>query len=218
MSSRIFGTLLILGALVGCYFVYQDYWTKEFKERNPWFTRLAPLIKPHTLAARKSSEGGVASDASFIMIIQMAWQAGEDGYSPKEAVRGGAVQAGASPDEADAIAAAIDENLQFAKKMEVFSDLKNPVSMERGEPPIATAKDWVDEPLVVGHHLPVVLAPEMAHALPNLRLLPRIVRDMLADRIGREEMVLAKKWLQLKLLAPESMGRLLEKAQEEATF
>ena len=218
MSSRFFGTILIIGALVGCYFVYQDYWAKEFKDRNPWITRLAPLIKPHLHNAGDAKESGMASDASFMMILQMAWQAGEDGYSPRSAVQGAALQAGAPAAEADAIADAVNDNLLFAKKMEVFSDLKNPVNMERGESPVAVAKDWVDEPLVVGHRLPVSLAPELAHALPNLRLMPRFARDMATDQIGKDEMILAKRWVQLKFLRPESMARLLEKAKEERSF
>ena len=218
MSSRFFGTLLITGALIGCYFLYQDYWAKEFKDRNPWIARLTPLIKPHLLNSGESKDWGMASDASFMMILQMAWQAGEDGYSPQAAVRGAAIQAGAPTGEADAIANAVSENLQFANKMEVFSDLKNPINMERGEAPIAVAKDWADEPLVVGHRLPVALAPELAHALPNLRLMPSFARNMVTDQIGKDEVILAKRWLQLKFLRPESMGRLLEKVKEVQSF
>jgi hypothetical protein len=215
---KIFGTLLIIGALFGCYFVYQDYWKEEWKARNPWVKRMAPLIGPHTHKAKSSPEGGVASEASYIMILHMAMQAGEDGYNAIEAIKTAAIEAGASPGEADQISTSIWENLQLAKKMDVFTDLKNPIAMERGEPPLAQTADWKNEPLVVGNIISPILAPELAYSLPNMRLVPKVVRDMADDRVNKSTLEYAKKWLITKLITPESFARVTQKASESLDF
>jgi|688.fasta_scaffold194822_2 hypothetical protein len=215
---KILGTLLIIGALFGCYFVYQDYWKEEWKARNPWVKRMAPLIRPHTLKATPSPTGGVASEASYIMIIYMAMQASEDGYNATEAIHSAAIEAGASPSEADLITLSIWGNVQFAKKMDVFTDPKNPIFMERGEPPLAHSAEWESEPLVVGNIISPVLAPELVHALPNMRLVPKVVRDMADDRVDKSALDQAKKWLIAKLITAESYARVTEMASKPLDF
>ena len=152
------------------------------------------------------------------MIIYMAMQASEDGYNATEAIHSAAIEAGASPSEADLITLSIWGNVQFAKKMDVFTDPKNPIFMERGEPPLAHSAEWESEPLVVGNIISPVLAPELVHALPNMRLVPKVVRDMADDRVDKSALDQAKKWLIAKLITAESYARVTEMASKPLDF
>lgn len=205
MIRNLIGALLVLGAIYGGYTLYLEKANSERLANNPWATRLAPLVRLHT--ARQMHEGGeAASHASFFTILYLAWQAQESGYNDMETLKRAAASAGAGASEAARIAAAVHDNISFAKSMDVFSDPSNPIRLERGDPPIAHSKGWEDEVLVVGHLLSPLLAPEAAFALPNLRLMPEAVRDMrTTERASKATVELARKWASDKIIFPETV-------------
>ena len=213
MIQKILVALLILGAFYGCYELYLDYAAKEHLARNPWVVRMTPLIKMHTV---KQMQGGdeTSSEASYLTIVYLAWQAAEGGYSSLDTIKRAAVAAGAEPNEAARIGAAVHENMTFAKTMGVFSDAANAVGMERGESPVIHAKGWEDERLVVGYILSPLLAPEAAFAIPNLRLMPESVRDMSSDRVTSATVETARKWLTDKIIYPDSYKAISRMAKE----
>lgn len=215
MNQKILGTLLILGALYGGYELFSQYAAAERHEKNPWVLRMTPLIKMHTAKQIQSGKES-ASDASFITLLYLAWQAEESGYNEMETIKRAATAAGALPSEAVRIATAVHENVMFAKSWDVFSDASNAVRMERGETPVMQAKGWEDEPLVVGHQLSPLLAPEAAFAIPNLRLMPESVREMSSDRVSNALVDLARRWATDKIIFPESYDTISKMAKERA--
>ncbi len=215
MIQKVFATLLIAAALFGCYQLYLEYATSQRLARNPWLARMTPLIRLHTAKEVKGG-GEKASESSYLRLLYLAWQASEDGYSALDTAKRAAAAAGAEQSEAARIGAAIHENVQIAKSMGVFDDVGNAVGMERGEPPTAHAKGWEDERLVVGYNLSPVLAPEAAFAIPNLRLMPESVRDMLTDRATSATVELARKWVVDKIIYPESYRAIATQAEANA--
>lgn len=206
--------LLILGALYGGYKIYSERAAAERLARNPWSARMTPLIRAHT-SKQILAGSGASGDAGYYTILYLAWQAAESGYSDLESVKRAATAAGADSGEATRIAAAVHENVMFAKSMGVFTDPNNPIRMERGEPPVSHAEGWEDELLVTGHLLSPLLAPEAAYALPNLRLMPEVVRDMATARVTKATADLARKWAADKIISPETAKAISELLAEQ---
>lgn len=213
MIKNVLVTLLLLGALYGCYELFLEHQAAQHASNNPWVSRMTPFIKMHT-TKQVASGNESASEASYLTLLFLGWQAAEDGYSTLDTVKRAAAAAGADQSEAARIGAAIHENVQFAKSMGVFTDASNGVKMERGEPPVAHAKGWEDELLVVGWNLSPVLAPEAMFAIPNLRLMPQAVRDMTAEKYNAATTELARKWLTDQIIYPDSYRAIAKKAQE----
>lgn len=213
MIKNLLITVLMLAALYGCYEMFLEKQAERRLANNPWVSRMTPFIKMHTT---KQVAGGneTASEGSYLTLLFLGWQAGESGYSMLDTVKRAAAAAGADQSEAARIGAAIHENIQFAKSMGVFGDPSNGVKMERGEQPIAHAKGWEDELLVVGWNLSPTLAPEAMFAIPNLRLMPQAVRDMTAEKYNAATTELARKWLTDKIIYPDSYRAIAQRAQE----
>jgi hypothetical protein len=72
--------------------------------------------------------------------------------------------------------------------------------------------------LVVGNIISPVLAPELVHALPNMRLVPKVVRDMADERVNKSTLELAKKWVIAKIITAESYARVAEMASKPLDF
>lgn len=207
MIQKTLATLLILAALYGSYELMVEHQTKTRQAKNPWVARLTPLIKLHTAKQVQSEK---ASEASYLAIIYHAWDATENGYSSLDTVKQAAAAAGAETAEAARIGAAVHENIQIAKSMGVFSNAANAMKMERGEPPVAYAKGWEDERLVMANILSPVLAPEAGLAIPNLRLVPESIRNMTTERINTTTTELARKWSNDKIIYPETYRTIVE--------
>lgn len=211
MIQKTLATLLILAALYGSYELIVEHQAKVRQSKNPWVTRLAPLIKLHTAKQVQSEK---ASEASYLAIIYHAWDATENGYSSLDTVKQAAAAAGAESAEAARIGAAIHENVQIAKSMGVFSNAANAMKMERGEPPVIYLKGWEDERLVMSNILSPLLAPEAGFALPNLRLVPESIRDMTTERVNAATVELARKWSNDKIIYPETYRAILERTKQ----
>lgn len=215
MIRNLIGTLLVILALYGGYTMYIEHANSERLANNPWATRMAPLIRLHSV--RQMHEGGdAASEASFLTILYLAWQAAESGYSDLETVKRAAASAGADSSEAARIAASVHDSVLFAKSMDVFTDPSNPIRLERGEPPIAHSKGWEDELLVVGHVLSPLLAPEASYAIPNLRLMPEAVRAMTSVRASKATAELARKWATDKIIFPETARAISDLVEQKS--
>lgn len=216
MFQKIFGTLLIGGALIGIYFIYQDYWAGEHRARNVWTGRLEPLLRPHTIKHLRAGGAAEVNDASFYSILYLAAQADEHEYDVFDTVKSAAIAAGASPSEAQRIAGAVQDNIQFLRSMNALKDPANLVRLEQGQAPLAGLKGWEDEPLVVSHRLSPVLAPEAANAIPNLHLVPESVRNMASERVNDQVAELARKWLSDEIIYPDTYHAISEQAKQNA--
>ncbi len=202
--GKIIGTIIMLGALAGIFFTAQEYWQKRHGGKNPFVDTLTPLIRLHVAKKVGSEEGSSASEASFMTILYYAHRAAAEGHDLISTVKSAASAAGAGKSEAARMATSINENVTLAKKMGVFGQANNEVAMERGDSPVATAKGWEDERMVIGHTLSPVLAPEAAYAIPNLIIMPECIRDMQTERVTTATTELARKWLVDQIIFPAS--------------
>lgn len=214
--GKLLGFLIIAGGIAGLFFVYQDYAAKEKANRNTWEKTMALGLRLHTAASVRAAgeDGTVAGEGSFLRILYQAHRAEQDGYSVLDTVKKAAVAAGATSAEAAYIANSVVENLRVAREMGALSDPSNVLNMERGEPPVAKAKGWEDEKLVMGHRISPLLVPEAAYAIPNLVLVPESVRDMQDDTVTPATVDLVRKWLVEKMVGPDSAQLVIDKSKE----
>ncbi len=203
---RILHILIVLGGFFGAFMVYKDYAKQEKKRRNIHAEQvrllIADTVKSGTL---KGDEDFTRTpEAPLFRCLALLRQSEEDGYSPSDTALTASTGTGVRSGAAKVMADRINENYALAKKLGVFDELSNVLRMERGLAPIAHAKGWEDQQLTVSHILSPVVAPEAAHSLANLVLVPEIIRDMQSDDIGAFSFELSKKWLVDGLIAPET--------------
>ncbi|MBX7210938.1 MAG: hypothetical protein K1X78_21715 [Verrucomicrobiaceae bacterium] len=217
MIQKILATVLIVAALYGSYVLFMEHQERQRQSRNPWVARMAPLIKLHLGPGSGAgvADGAKAGESTYLAIVYQAWEAAENGYNATDTVKQAAAAAGADAGEVGRIGSSVHENMQFAKSMGVFSSPPNAMKMERGEPPVITAKGWEDEPLVVTNILSPVLAPEAAFAIPNLRLVPESVRNITTERVNAATVELARKFLNERVIYPETRRAIEDKARQQ---
>ena len=209
--SRFIGFLIILAGMAGCYFVYQDYAEKQKDKHNHWADDIRALIHEHASEARLDGkeEAWFASNSSFFRIIGLMHEAEHHKYSVAETVKLATSGAGMTPGVAKMVADLLIENHRIAQQLGVYDDLQNMLRMERGEAPVSAAKGWEDEPLAVGYLLSPLVAPEAARSLVNLVLMPKSMRDMQTDDLVGFTPDMSKKWLNERIITPDTHQAIL---------
>ena len=211
--SRFFGFLIILGGLVGAFFVYQDYAAKTKERRNVSAEEIRRIIASSLkLDVSEDSESPwFANEGALYRILGHLHTADKSNYSITDTLRSAVSGSGARTGEAKLMVEMLENNYEIAKKLDVFDDLSNVLKMEDGRAPIAKSKGWEDELLGVGHVLSPVLAPEASTSLANLVLMPSVARDMQTDDLNGFGYEHAKKWLSEQIITPESMQVIVER-------
>ncbi len=205
--GRFLGFLIIVGGLVGGFFVYKDYAAKVREKRNSSADEIRRVIAasqdPDELAGQE--DPWFANEGAVYRILGLLHKAETSNYNIGVTLNSAVSGSGARVGEGKLIIEMLQNNYTTAKKLGVFDDLSNLLKLEQGRPPTAKAKGWEDETLVVGHVLTPVLAPEAASSLANLVLMPASARDMQNDDLGSFSFEMAKKWLTEQIITPESM-------------
>jgi hypothetical protein len=214
--GRILTTILMIAAVFAIYKLFTDYKAGLHQENNAWLAKMKPLIKEHISHGATIADSKGMGEGTFLRLIYMALSAERDGYSLEETVKEAARGAGVSTTEAAYISQAITESVAIGKRMNALNEPQNLLALERGEPPVAHAAGWEDEKLVVGNIIPPSLAPEAANALPNMQLVPESVREIQGDHITAVQVDTARQWLLQKIISPESMNAIKERAAESA--
>lgn len=213
MIGKILSFIVIIGGLVGVYFIYQEQWGKVRESRNPWVEQITPLLRLHSQKNTEPLDESVV-EANFLRLLHKTWLAAEENYGAGETLRKAAVAAGLSEGDSGKIAAVVQENLQIARAFDVFTDPNNEIELARGSPPLIRSKGWEDEKLVMGRLISPLLAPEAAYKLANLRLMPESARDLQSDRITGHIVELAKKWQTDGTIQQQSYKDIMDKAKD----
>lgn len=210
--KRIIEVLVLLGGLVGAYFIYLDYAAKHKEKNNHWADDVGRLIREQRSGSTMDAPDGrwFADDGTFYRILGLIHDGERHKYSAGDTVKNGVSGSGLRPGEAKMAADMLLENHRIAKQMGVFDDLTNMLRLERGESPICQAKGWEDEPLAVGRMLSPLVAPEASLSLANLVLMPKTMRDLQSNDLQGFTPELAKKWLAERIITPESHQAIME--------
>ena len=198
------------------HYAVRQYEKEAEAKRSHWPRQIAKFMEnhvaKHSVAALSADEGV----ATFYQILYQSHTAKEEVTDLGATLREAATIAGATANEASAIAASIEQNLATARQLGVFEDITNLLRLERGEPPIATASGWADEPLAVGHLIPPAHVPSLLRSLPNMVLEPQIVRDFQSDEITPEMLPTVRQFQGNRLIAPEMAAALSAMANAPA--
>jgi hypothetical protein len=215
--SRIFSFLIIVGGLVGCYFLYQDYAAKTKEKRNTASEEIARLIdiQCRQEVTTEAEDASFVSQGNLFRIMAYLRHAEENNYSVADTLRKAVEATSARPGEGRMIAEMLSENYRVLKQLDVFYELGNLLKMERGRPPVAKAAEWEDEEVVVGYVLSPLHAPEASYSLVNLLLLPESVRNMQTDALVNFGPEIAKKWLVERIISPDSHQLILDQLMDK---
>ncbi len=211
--GKFLGFLILLGGCLGAYFLFQEFNVKQKESRNRWVSTLQPLLKMHIKDEdmAETEDPAYSAEGSFFRILAMLNEAERGGYAAASTLAGALSSTGAPKGEQKLIEMQTLANYDMAKKLGVFADPKNGLRMENGQPPVATAPGWDDEPLAVGHLLSPMLAPESAKALQNLALMPVSVFNMQNGDLNGFGYDSAIKWVKEKLITNASYQAIKEK-------
>jgi hypothetical protein len=209
--------LLLVGVGIGVVKIFEDYKARQKAERNLWPERLAGPLRLHTAQSilNGESRGG---QSSFLQLLYMTYQVEQDGYPLLDTLMRGASLAGAGAPEAPLIAAALLDNMQRARNLGAFQNPANLITMERGNPPLATAPGWEDERLTLGYKISPLLGAELKTSLPNMVLMPESIRNMQTDLTPPEAQALAAQWLGARIISPETANAIRNKIEADSNL
>lgn len=205
--GKIVSFLIILGGFLGGYMLFQDY-AKGVKVRNNhWGEDLRGVVKAYSsdALAAVNDAPGVSDAVSYYRMLGVMNAAERHGYSVGDTVRTGFSGCGLPPGQAKMAIDLVLENYNIAKRLGVFDSPQNVLRLERGEAPLCAAKGWDDEPLVLGHLLSPVLAPEAAFSLVNVVLMPKCARDTQNEEPTGFTPEMARKWAAEHVITPDSL-------------
>jgi hypothetical protein len=211
--GKFIGLIIIVLGLFGSYRLFQEFTATQKAKSNRWISKLQPLIKVHLKEEDQENieDPTYSAEGNFFRILAMMNEAERGGYSAGGTLAAAISGSGAPKGEAKMIEQQTLENYELAKKLDVFKDPKNGMRMEQGQPPIAGAPGWDDEPLVVGHILTPLVAPEAAKALTNLMLMPLSVRNMENGDLSGFTREMAMKWGREHLITAATAAAVAEK-------
>lgn len=210
--GRLLSILIVIGGLVGAYFVYRDYSEKTKEKRNSAAIEISKLIEFQCRNDHPSNmeDAWLSSESNVFRILALVKQAEDNGYSPGVTLAAAASESSARPGEARMISDMLTENYRILKQLKVFDELGNILKMENGSAPTAKAAEWEGEKVMVGHMLSPLFAPEAACSLANLMVMPESARNMQMDNLAGFTPELSKKWLVERLITPESHELIVE--------
>ncbi|MBL9113674.1 MAG: hypothetical protein JNJ83_01610 [Verrucomicrobiaceae bacterium] len=205
--GKLISFLIILGGLVGAYFVITEHFADHRVKGNPWIAQINEQVS-------KSKQGDLSSvsvdeaGGRLWRVLSLMHEAERGKYSLADTVN--AAVGGVKPGEAKMIVEALLENFDTAKTFGIFDEPKNLLLMDQGLAPIATSKGWEDEKMGVGHRVSPLLAPEVAGSLANLLVMPEVFRNTLSLKPVGFTIDTVRKWSNEKLIVPESAQAIAE--------
>ena len=194
------------------HYAVRRYEKEAEEKRSHWPRQIAQYLETHIASHAAPALSGDEGDATFFQILYQAHSAKEEVIDIAVTLKEAATLAGATANEAVAIATSIEQNLASARQLGVFEDINNLLRMERGEAPIAKASGWDGEPLAIGHLIPPVHVPSLVRSIPNMILEPQIVRDFQGDDITPEIVPVIRQFQGNRLITPETAAALISMA------
>lgn len=201
IMGKLISFLILLGGLVGAYFVITDHFADKRIKGNPWIAQ----INEQVTKSKQGDIGTVSVDEAggrLWRVLSLMHEAERVKYSLVDTVNG--AMGGVKSGEAKMIVDALLENFEAAKNFGIFDEPKNLLLMDQGLPPSATSRGWEDEKMAIGHRISPVLAPEAAASFANLLVMPEAFRDTQALKPVGFTIDTIRKWSNEKLIEPES--------------
>jgi hypothetical protein len=200
---RFLFVLLVVIALVAGYYTYQK--DRREHEENYWMHRARDLIVKFTpTGATKNLQPDEGTYFRLVLLVKRAKDAGVDADKAiSDACNDLNFGEGTEPARQS-----IMDSYERAVTLRVFDDPAGLMNLEHGETTTIAAPQWRGEKLAVVQLIPPWLAPEAAQSLPNLALVPVIVRDAWGHNISPDLFDRAHKFYSRHLITKESYERI----------
>jgi hypothetical protein len=208
--GKYFGFIIVILGCIGAFMVISQKLTERRTTINPWVAELRPLLSEHQSEELSSDADApwYAMEGTYMQILAILNKAKEHKYDPGSTLS--SALNGAQSGQSRMIHEALIKNYQLADSLGVFKDPANLIRMERGEQPYAKANGWEEEPLVLGHQLSPLLAPEATNHLANLVIMPKSAQDLQTHDLREFTQETVKKWREEKIISPQSARDLVD--------
>lgn len=104
---------------------------------------------------------------------------------------------------------AVQTDMETAKGFGIFDEPSNLMKLERGEAPVITSGPWKGQKVAVAQIISGLLAPEAAQSLPNLVVVPAIVRDAWSEVVTTSTVDIAYNLQRNRFMSKESLERVV---------
>jgi hypothetical protein len=202
--GKYLGIIIVLLGVIATVKVVSDQLTERKAKINPWVSELRPLLAEHETVKISSEDASpwYAMEATYMQILAVLHNAKVHNYDPSATLS--TALSGAQTGQSRMIHDSVMKSYRIADELGAFKDPANLIRMERGEQPYAKANGWEEEPLVLGHQLSPLLAPEAANHLANLVIMPKAAQDLQTHELREFTTETVKKWREEKIITPQS--------------
>jgi hypothetical protein len=202
---RFLVTLLLFAGIISGFYLFEN-WRRERTDRY-WAGECRKWVEP--LARRQAGSASLQPDeAAFFRMLYLLQKARAAGVDLSKMVSD-ACDALDLQDGAGLVKESIEASYEMAKRLQLFDDIGNMISLERGEPAFIRAVGWQDEKIAVAQVVPPLLAPEAARHLANLQLMPACVRDAQGETVTAFGVDRARALERAHVIGRESLERVL---------
>lgn len=173
-------TVLFIAMLISGWFFFRD--KRAVSRTQAWAAQIAPKLQNHVNGRPAPTNPMQPDEANFFWLLYYVNKLEREKLDPGTIITEALNQLGLTEDRAAFVKDSLLANYDTAKKLRILEEPTNLIRLEQGDPAQIRMKGWDGEPVGVGQIVPASVAPGLANCLPNLVLLPTVVRDA---RIGQ---------------------------------
>ena len=176
---RVFLILVIgVGLVCGWFILQRD---KREREERYWATELKTHL--HGMLGEPDSRHPQVEEPLVFKLLAFMHKAEASHVDFSKMISDACADLSLDDSAANLVKDSLMSNFSAAKGLGVFDDPENLMKLDRGDAPTTSANGWKGEKLAVAQVVPGQLAPDAAQCLPNLVVVPALVRDAWSDLV-----------------------------------
>lgn len=203
---KFLSVVLLIACVIYGYFNIPPYLQK--RHDHYWAAPLAAHLEKQTKGVLRTGKPNEPDEANFFWILFYLNKAEVAGEDLSNLVGNASTEAELGDSLTSLIKDTLLANYAAAKKMRLFEDTTNVVKLEQGEPALVKLAGWEEMKVAVGQVISPSLAPEAANSLPNLLIMPTLVRDAQNDLVTAALLERANTFESAGVIKRESVERI----------
>lgn len=176
---RIILILIVMAGLYAGWLLVQQ--NRQEKEEKYWVKELATRLQKVT--GSQSSRDPETNEAPLFRLVYFLYKADNAKMDMPKLINEACEEINLDSNAASVLLENLMDDLNAAKRFEVFNDPINLMNLERGDTATIAGGGWKGEKLAVAQQISGLLAPEAAQCAANLVLVPAMVRDAWDDSV-----------------------------------
>jgi hypothetical protein len=198
--------VLVLACAIYGYYTIPPYLQK--RHEHFWAAPLAAHIEKQTKGVLQAGNPTQPDEANFFWILFYLNKAESAHEDLRTLVGNACMEAELGDSLASVVKDSLLVNYEAAKKLRLFEEATNVIKLEQGEPALIKFPGLEDMKVTVGYVVLPTLAPEAANSLPNLLLLPEMVRNAQSDAVTTYVIERASAFENIGVIKRDSLERI----------